>query len=132
MSMISELLGDLEIVHTHLHQKNKLVLSNTVAIAIKTIKELSEKLAAENMERSTSYYNGGWIPIDFPPEEDDSYMVAWIPTDRIITNCRTKHFYAIFEYENEEWSVDVPEEYDKSEIAILAWRHLPKEYRVVV
>lgn len=62
MSMISELLGDLEVVYAHLHQKNKLALSNTVAIAIKTIKELSAKLAMENMERSTAYYNGGWIP----------------------------------------------------------------------
>lgn len=28
-----------------------------------TIEELSVKLHNENMERSTAYYNGGWIPI---------------------------------------------------------------------
>lgn len=100
--------------------------------AADVIEELSIKLSKANTEQSTEYYNGGWIPIDFPPEEDDSYMVAWIPTDRIITNCRTKHFYAIFEYENNEWSVDVPEGYDNSKVAILAWRYLPEEYRIEV
>lgn len=132
MSMISELTKRIDTLFEYLVLNNEYVYAKTAKQARETIKELSTKLADANMERSTAYYNGGWIPIDFPPQEDDSYMVAWIPTDRTITNCRTKHFYAIFEYENEEWSVDVPEEYDKSEVAILAWRHLPEEYRVEV
>lgn len=31
--------------------------------AAETIETLSEKIRTANMERSTAYYNGGWIPV---------------------------------------------------------------------
>ena len=41
--------------------------------AANTIEELSAKLAAANMERSTAYYNDGWIPCsERLPEEKEN------------------------------------------------------------
>ena len=41
------------------------------------IEELSAKLQAANMERSSQYYNGGWIPVsERLPEEMGTYMTT--------------------------------------------------------
>ncbi len=59
MSMISEqiqALRDLSVVYS----TNG--LDKVFTNAADTIEELSAKLATANMERSTAYYNGGWIP----------------------------------------------------------------------
>lgn len=59
MSMISEqiqALRDLSVVYS----TNG--LAKVFTNAADTIEELSAKLATANMERSTDYYNGGWIP----------------------------------------------------------------------
>lgn len=39
-----------------------LQLVNELRCSADTIEELSAKLASANMERSTAYYNDGWIP----------------------------------------------------------------------
>lgn len=45
-------------------------LAKMVSDAADTIESLSEKLSAANMERSSQYYNDGWIPVtDRLPEE---------------------------------------------------------------
>ena len=45
--------------------------------AADTIEELSAKLASANMERSTAYYNDGWIPCsERLPETDGKYIVC--------------------------------------------------------
>lgn len=43
-----------------------------------TIEELSAKLAVANMERSTAYYNGGWIPCSerLPKPEEEVIIHA--------------------------------------------------------
>ena len=60
MSMTSELVQELRrLAKSHCFYGS----GCTLEMAAKTIEELSEKLAAENMERSSAYYNGGWIPV---------------------------------------------------------------------
>lgn len=44
--------------------------------AADVIEELSAKLQAANMERSSQYYNGGWIPVSEPPKHTDDYLVV--------------------------------------------------------
>lgn len=44
--------------------------------------ELSAKLAAANMERSTAYYNGGWIPCsERLPENDKDVLLSFSSVD---------------------------------------------------
>lgn len=60
MSMTSELVQELRLLaKSHCFYGS----GCTLEMAAKTIEELSEKLSAENMERSSAYYNGGWIPV---------------------------------------------------------------------
>lgn len=60
MSMLSEQIKELR----ELSNLNFLdvVFKDALKDAADTIEELSAKLHKENMERSTAYYNGGWIP----------------------------------------------------------------------
>ena len=45
--------------------------------AADVIEELSAKIQAANMERSSQYYNGGWIPVsERLPEEKGLYLVS--------------------------------------------------------
>ena len=45
--------------------------------AAETIETLSEKVRAANMERSSAYYNGGWIPVEERlPKENGNYLVT--------------------------------------------------------
>ena len=69
-----------------------------------------------------------WIPFDEPPKEDDTYIVAWLP---IGLDCmaRTKHYYALWDFENDEWEVDVPESYKNLEIIGIAYQPLPQPYK---
>lgn len=53
-----------------------LMCVNAMREAADTIEELSAKLHAVNMERSSQYYYGGWIPCDERmPEERKSVLV---------------------------------------------------------
>jgi hypothetical protein len=48
--------------------------------AADTIEELSAKLANANMERSTAYYNDGWIPVGsgkLPEEKENPVTRDW-------------------------------------------------------
>lgn len=83
MSMISELVKNLEEAEEREtfadEPKAKLIRE-----AVDTIRELSEKLRAVNMERSSRYYNGGWIPIEerLPEEQGKYYIVSASGRDR--------------------------------------------------
>ena len=51
--------------------------------AADTIEKLSAKLADVNMERSTAYYNDGWIPCNYAvPLNDDPDVWDWIEIKR--------------------------------------------------
>ena len=42
--------------------------------AADTIEQLAAKVQAANMERSTAYYNGGWIPVSERLPKADEYI----------------------------------------------------------
>lgn len=47
-----------------------------------TIETLSAKVQASNMERSTAYYNGGWIPVsERLPDDRDWYLGIFRESD---------------------------------------------------
>ena len=69
-----------------------------------------------------------WIPFNEPPKEDDTYIVAWLPIG-LDCKARTKHYYALWDFENDEWEVDVPESYKNLEIIGIAWQPLPQAYK---
>ena len=64
MSMITEQVEYLiKLSNNHPFESNIPTLQRACEEAANTISVLSEKLQAANMERSTAYYNGGWIPV---------------------------------------------------------------------
>lgn len=85
MSMISEQVADLrekaQIFEDSGCATNGIV--KTFREAADTIEELSAKLATANMERSTAYYNDGWIPCSSGrmPENGQTVVVTIGPTD---------------------------------------------------
>lgn len=82
MSMLSELTDTLE-RHGWDIAESDMCLSGLLLEAAETIKDLSAKLAAANMERSIQYFNGGWIPTsERMPEEHDSMFAKWYGTDK--------------------------------------------------
>lgn len=82
MSMLSELTDLLE-RYARFSAPTNQSWSAAMRDAAETIKDLSAKLAAANMERSIQYFNGGWIPVDERmPEEKDSMFAKWYGTDK--------------------------------------------------
>lgn len=67
------------------------------------IEELSAKLEAANMERSTTYYNGGWIPASEKLPDDKTTVLATI---------WHKRWIADYDSGNEEWWTEHPEYYE--------------------
>ena len=107
-------------------------LAKMINDAADTIEMLSAKLHASQMERSSQYYHGGWVPADERlPEE--AYPV-------IVT--LGKHYTGVAHYKNGKWfwysstTEDVLMEYGRCDseefdeaIKVLAWRRLPEPYR---
>jgi len=130
--MISEQLDELSVIEEELRNKHHIYdlnsnKANKIKEAIITIKELSEKLHAESMERSSQYYNGGWIPCeDRLPTEYSNYLVTW--KDKT----SDKNYLEIVEhdpYQNgNPWMGDIPRA-GKDGYEILAWMPLPKPYQ---
>lgn len=48
-----------------------------------TIEELSAKVARQNMERSSQYYNGGWISVNYclPPQPKENKALDYKPLE---------------------------------------------------
>lgn len=77
--MISELVKELRELqdNTEIDCYGIRELNEVCMKAADTIEELSAKVARQNMERSSQYYGGGWIPVDERlPETSDSMLVA--------------------------------------------------------
>ena len=89
-------------------------LAKLINDAADTIEMLSAKLHASQMERSSQYYHGGWIPVsERLPEENGEYLV-------------TREAKGIYKY------VDIVKKTNASgNIAsdIVAWMPLPEPYR---
>ena len=81
MSMITELIERLKDLYVDPELDMLCTFDGECRQAIKeaadTIEELSAKLQAANMERSSQYYNGGWIPIsEGLPKRNGYYLVT--------------------------------------------------------
>ena len=75
MSMISELVRELRMADNPVGGYYRTLYAR----AADTIEELSAKLATANIERSTAYYNDGWIPCsERLPKESKAYEVTII------------------------------------------------------
>lgn len=61
--MISKLITKLRLIALTEQGLNNCEHAKILNAAANTIEELSAKLASANMERSTAYYNDGWIPV---------------------------------------------------------------------
>lgn len=143
MSMIESQLQDLETLKAFIVLKCNADVTckearkplQIIDEAITTIKELSAKLSAVNMERSSMYYNGGWIEFKQKYDESEKRYVfdCSLPKDgqRILISLNPKK-----EFENVQADMfyeDCGECYLDSgyEIVddVLAWQPLPKPYK---
>lgn len=77
MSLISKQIDELRAYA----KDRKGELAKLINDAADIIEELSAKLHASNMERSSQYYNDGWIPCsERLPEKYGQYLVTFIPS----------------------------------------------------
>ena len=76
MSLISKQINDLRAYA----KDRKGELAKLVNDAADTIEELSEKLSAANMERSSQYYHVGWIPCSKRLPENEYVLISKKPT----------------------------------------------------
>lgn len=63
MSLITEQIKTLKEHADYMEEIGHLFTASIIRHAAETIEALSEKVRVANMERSTAYYNGGWIPV---------------------------------------------------------------------
>lgn len=84
--------------------------------AADTIEELSAKLHNANMERSTAYYNDGWIPVSekYPTDENKRYLVCY--EDGCIT---IEYLY----FDGAGYPF-----FSEMELGVIAWMPLPKPF----
>lgn len=121
MSMIEQQLKEIRNMTSVLHDEKRYAAEEIMRQAADTIKALSAKLAAENMERSDRYYGIGWIACDDRLPKKDGFYLATI--DGEIAG-EDKPFSGLAEFENGKW-VDDEDDYQ----CILAWQPLPEPYR---
>ena len=90
-------------------------LAKLINDAADTIEILSAKLHASQMERSSQYYHGGWIPVsERLPDKEGNYLITAQPTYNHAKDIRIAHWAG-------RWAG-----YVKSEI--IAWMPLPEPY----
>lgn len=108
--------------------------------AINAIKELSAKLSAANMERSSQYYNGGWIPCsERLPEEKPSIFAELKGTGKWRKSMWEKSSDKVLitvEYKDGGKKTDVASTEDGEwntyivgwPFEVIAWQPLPEPY----
>lgn len=125
MSMITELVERL--------RKNSASLEITFSTAknlreaADVIEELSAKLQAANMERSSQYYNGGWIPISERLPKPNRLVLCYITTGATET-----YFLALWNDTLNAWEEGIGGyrllENDLG-YKVVAWMPLPEPYK---
>ena len=99
--------------------------------AAETIETLSEKVRAANMERSTAYYHGGWVPVkERLPEEREWYLAVFKEKDTGFQLIPRVADY-IGKGENKWRIIDekgLCQEY-RDILECIAWMPLPEPYR---
>ena len=103
--------------------------------AADTIEELSAKLSALQMERSSQYYHGGWIPCEERLPEDSENVLTTFNTMinggthdgeyiKIVGIGCYSSFYR-------KWELHTSYSIYKDNVKVIAWRPLPEPYREV-
>lgn len=94
-------------------------LNDVCKRAANTIEELSSKLHNSQMERSSMYYHGGWIPCDerLPQEDCGIYITTHEDGSVQVHSYSKTHGFTY------NWDVSKP----KSEV--IAWMPLPEPYK---
>lgn len=134
MSMITEQvermrrLADEMEKSTFVHEETHFIAIKVLREAANTISVLSEKLQAANMEKSTAYYNGGWIPVkERLPEDGRPVLIyAWSVHDVIARydELRTEEGYKKAWVTADAWNGNTEIKHD-----VIAWMPLPEPYR---
>ena len=98
-------------------------VSDLLNKAADTIEQLAAKVRAANMERSTAYYNGGWIPVSERLPESGKEVLVWYEywSDKRESMVQT---FGISFYWN-TWCGDVM----GIKARCIAWMPLPEPYR---
>ena len=136
MSMISEQVKRLRKIA--MDAKTYPYISAQCTEAADVIEELSSKLQAANMERSSQYYNGGWIPVSEKlPEEDGEYLVTVKGMRNYIKCCYfARNLYLVDEYDFVDKKgvagfYKYDSEYGFYEVTeVIAWCELPEPYKM--
>lgn len=121
MSMITELVDRLK-KYARFSRATNPSWSEAMQEAATTISDISAKLQAAMMERSSQYYHGGWIPCDDRlPEEDTPVIAQWQVRDEVYIDILT---YDCARHEWRAWKgCGSPSR------KVDAWCPIPKAYR---
>lgn len=97
--------------------------------AARTIEELSEKLHAANMERSSAHYHGGWIPAEerLPEEPYGCLVTVWDSTPTGEGDDFENILPYFVGYDGEMWN---DWEGQQCPFEVIAWMPLPEPYQV--
>ena len=95
-------------------------LAKLINDAADTIEQLSAKLHASQMERSSQYYHGGWIPCsERLPEESGRYLIS------VLDGVGRRTTVAPYQPRYKAWTMTGRMAYWK----VIAWMPLPEPYR---
>lgn len=98
------------------------MVMNDYKEAADTIQLLSEKLHASQMERSSQYYNDGWIPVSERTPKIHQHVLLSLRSLDVVTGFRgatEPYFYC----DGAEVCYVEPQN-------VLAWRPLPEPYKI--
>ena len=127
MSLISKQINELR----EYAKVRKGELAKLINDAADTIEMLSAKLHASQMERSSQYYNDGWLPVDErnPDNKYDDWVIGqirekssgylWIPS--VVEYRKSKDDWYV---EGIGWLKSNPDD----AFEVIAWMPLPKKY----
>lgn len=116
MSMITEQINRLRKAADFRHTIGDYMTAGLHIEAADTIEQLAAKVRATNMERSTAYYNGGWIPVSEKLPDIHNYCMKYLVTD-----CHRHIHTSLFTESGGKswWSYE----------DVIAWMPLPEPYR---
>lgn len=116
------------------------IVQNLLREAASMIEELSAKVAQQNMEESSQYYNGGWIDVsDVLPNDKDEYLKYFPAIIKGIIDGGTHDgeeilcigFGKYIDWEK-KWEIETPIRIKSYPQKVLAWcrtPEIPQKYR---
>lgn len=117
-------------------------LAKMINDAADTIELLSAKLYASQMERSSQYYHGGWIPVSERLPEKYGWYLCTLKDTRVNTyywnnkgewvDNGKKHFFELYNISGRYTGENITAEQEGSVYWtdwVIAWMPLPEPYR---